>query len=59
MLLGFNKLAGFAIPFFTIKLAPDPDGTNMVGEVYIPNPTVMTIAMVTSSLSPASLTPSR
>lgn len=30
---------------FSIKLTPDPDGTNMEGTVYIPNPSVMTISM--------------
>lgn len=43
---GLNKLNGFNITSFTIKLTPDADGTNMDGFVYIPNPTVMTLAMV-------------
>ena len=30
---------------FSIKLAADPDGTNMVGTVLIPNPTVLTLSM--------------
>ncbi|KAL8948649.1 MAG: hypothetical protein Q9222_005181 [Ikaeria aurantiellina] len=42
---GLNGLAGFNVTSFTIKLTPDPDGTNMEGTVYIPNPSVMTIAM--------------
>ncbi|KAL2053437.1 hypothetical protein ABVK25_006431 [Lepraria finkii] len=42
---GLNKLTGFNVTNFTIELNPEPDGTNMVGTVYIPNPTVMTISM--------------
>ena len=42
---GLNKLSGFNVTSFSIKLAADPDGTNMVGEVSIPNPTVLTLAM--------------
>ncbi|KAL8708471.1 MAG: hypothetical protein Q9220_006628 [cf. Caloplaca sp. 1 TL-2023] len=42
---GLNGLAGFNVTSFTIKLTPDPDGTNMEGTVYIPNPSVMTISM--------------
>lgn len=41
-----NKLAGFNVTKFSIELTPEADGTNMIGTVYIPNPTVMTIAMV-------------
>ncbi|KAL6716796.1 hypothetical protein ACLMJK_004708 [Lecanora helva] len=42
---GFNKLNGFNVTSFSILLTPEPDGTNMLGTVYIPNPTVMTISM--------------
>ncbi|KAI4194170.1 MAG: hypothetical protein LQ346_003750 [Caloplaca aetnensis] len=42
---GLNGLAGFDITSFSIKLLPDPDGANMVGTVYIPNPSVLTITM--------------
>ena len=42
---GLNKLAGFNVTSFTIKLEADPDGTNMVGEVYIPNPSDLTLTM--------------
>ncbi|CAO1602540.1 hypothetical protein XANCAGTX0491_006150 [Xanthoria calcicola] len=43
---GLNGLAGFNITSFSIKLLPDPvDGANMVGTIYIPNPSVMTITM--------------
>ena len=45
---GLNKLNGFDVPSFEIKLQPEADGTNMMGTIYIPNPTVMTITMVTS-----------
>ncbi|KAI4130238.1 MAG: hypothetical protein LQ338_001853 [Usnochroma carphineum] len=44
-LKGLNGLAGFNVTSFSIKLIPEPDGANMVGTVYIPNPTVMTITM--------------
>ena len=42
---GLNKLAGFTVTSFSIKLLPDPDGTNMVGTVSIPNPSPITVAM--------------
>ncbi|MCJ1340282.1 hypothetical protein MMC09_005576 [Bachmanniomyces sp. S44760] len=42
---GLNKLAGFNVTSFQIELTPEADGTNMVGMVYIPNPTVMTLSM--------------
>ena len=46
-LLGLNHLNGFNVSDFDIKLRAEPDGTNMLGTVVIPNPTVMTIEMVT------------
>ncbi len=42
---GLNKLAGFAVLNFEIKIIPEADGSNMVGNVSIPNPTVMTLTM--------------
>lgn len=42
---GLNSLTGFNITSFTIKVAPEADGTNMVGQVVIPNPTIATIEM--------------
>ena len=42
---GLNKFSGFNVTSFSIKLPPEPDGTNMVGEVYIPNPSVLTLHM--------------
>ncbi|CAF9913769.1 MAG: hypothetical protein HETSPECPRED_001655 [Heterodermia speciosa] len=43
---GLNSLTGFSIPSFSIKLPPDPtDGTNLIGQIYIPNPSVMTLEM--------------
>ena len=42
---GFNKLYGFEVIDFTILLAPLSDGTNMLGTVYIPNTSVMTLSM--------------
>lgn len=43
--VGLNGLAGFNVTSFSIKLIPEPDGANMIGTIYIPNPTVMTITM--------------
>lgn len=43
---GLNKLDGFNVTDFSIKLTAESDGTNMIGTVYIPNPTVMTLTMV-------------
>ena len=42
---GLNKFPGFNITSFSVKLPPEADGTNMVGEVYIPNPSVLTLHM--------------
>lgn len=42
---GLNKLAGFSVLNFQIKIIPDADGTNMVGEVSIPNPSIITLSM--------------
>ncbi|KAL8774247.1 MAG: hypothetical protein Q9209_000998 [Squamulea sp. 1 TL-2023] len=42
---GLNGLSGFNVTSFSIKLIPEPDGANMVGEVLIPNPSVLTISM--------------
>lgn len=53
---GLNKLSGLTISNVTIlsgRSAILPDGSNMLGTVYIPNPSVMTIDLgnVTLSLS--------
>jgi hypothetical protein len=52
---GLNGLAGFAVTNFSILLETQPDGANMIGTVYIPNPSVMTVEMgnVTLDLSVA------
>lgn len=43
---GLNKFPGFNITSFSVKLPADPvDGANMIGEVYIPNPSVLTLHM--------------
>jgi hypothetical protein len=42
---GLNALAGFNVTDFSMELTPEADGTNMIGTVLIPNPTVMTISM--------------
>lgn len=42
---GLNKLKGFDVTEFHILLTPK-NGRNMNGIVYIPNPSVMTIDMV-------------
>ncbi|KAL8829767.1 MAG: hypothetical protein Q9170_006032 [Blastenia crenularia] len=44
-LKGFNGLPGFNVTSFEIKLIPEPDGANMIGMVYIPNPSVLTLTM--------------
>ncbi|KAL8872971.1 MAG: hypothetical protein Q9174_001493 [Haloplaca sp. 1 TL-2023] len=44
-LRGLNGLAGFNVTDFSIKLIPEPDGANMIGTVFIPNPSVFTISM--------------
>ncbi|KAI9695299.1 MAG: hypothetical protein M1820_008706 [Bogoriella megaspora] len=42
---GLNNFEGFNITSFNLSLTPQgPDGANLIGEVFIPNPTVMTIA---------------
>lgn len=41
-----NALKGFNVTEFQILLSQQPDGSNMNGTVYIPNPTVMTLEMV-------------
>lgn len=44
--LGLNGFNGFNVTSFEIKLEAEPDGTNMIGTVYIPNPSVMTLSFV-------------
>jgi len=52
-LKGLNNMKGFNISSFTVHLKPEADGANLIGKVYIPNPTIMTIYMgnVTQDLS--------
>ncbi|KAI9842711.1 MAG: hypothetical protein M1838_003009 [Thelocarpon superellum] len=52
-LKGLNGLKGFNVTQFQILLSPAPDGANLIGTAYIPNPSVLTIAMgnVTFNLS--------
>ena len=45
MTIGLNGLAGFTVTDFSIKLIPEPDGANMIGTVFIPNPSILTISM--------------
>ncbi|KAI9757284.1 MAG: hypothetical protein M1835_000660 [Candelina submexicana] len=56
-LRGLNGLKGFNVTSFQILVKPEPDGANMLGKVYIPNPSIMTLEMgnVTLSLSTNSL----
>lgn len=42
-LKGLNNFHGFNVTSFEIKLAAEPDGTNMIGTVSIPNLSVMTL----------------
>ena len=45
-IVGLNGLKGFNVTSFQILLTASPDGANMIGKVYIPNPSVMTMEMV-------------
>jgi hypothetical protein len=47
-LKGLNGLQGFNVTTFQIKLVPESDGTNLVGQIFIPNPSVMTLELVNS-----------
>lgn len=42
---GLNKFSGFNVTSLQVKLPAEPDGTNMLAEVYIPNPSVLTLHM--------------
>jgi hypothetical protein len=46
---GLNGLQGFEVRNITITLVPEADGTNMRGQVFIPNPSPMTIELGTVS----------
>jgi len=46
---GLNALQGFKVMNITISIAPDLEGNNMHGIVYIPNPSPLTIQMGTVS----------
>jgi len=54
---GLNRLSGLNITSTKILLDPESDGTNMLGNVTIPNPSVMAVNMgnVTLDLSVAGL----
>lgn len=43
---GLNKLDGFNITKLKISPEDEPDGTNSRGTVYIPNSSMMTVALV-------------
>jgi Protein of unknown function (DUF3712) len=49
-LSGFNGLKGMNVTSFELLNHTNPDGSNSVGTVFIPNPTVMTLAMGNVSL---------
>ncbi|KAL8885457.1 MAG: hypothetical protein Q9215_006697, partial [Flavoplaca cf. flavocitrina] len=42
---GLNSLSTLTIPTFRILLTPTPTGTNMLGTVSIPNPSILTLTM--------------
>jgi len=44
--LGLNNLAGFEFTSVAVVFPPDPDGTNLVGNVTLPNPTVISLELV-------------
>ncbi|KAK0661144.1 hypothetical protein DIS24_g2791 [Lasiodiplodia hormozganensis] len=50
---GLNKLSGLAITSADIKTKPEPDGATLLGTLFIPNPSVLGVAMgnVTMNLS--------
>src|SRR5437588_12898316 len=53
--LGFNHLKGMEITEYSIlDSTKQADGSNLGGQVLIPNPTVVEIQMVLSSLSKSS-----
>ncbi|RJE22195.1 hypothetical protein PHISCL_05481 [Aspergillus sclerotialis] len=49
---GLNKLEGFNVTNYHITVDPDPFGNSMNGTVSIPNPSVLTITMVSRSPPP-------
>jgi hypothetical protein len=44
-LIGLNNLQGFQVLNFNISLTPGPDGSNLRGQVYIPNPSPISFSM--------------
>lgn len=46
--LGINNLAGFEFTNVAVVFPPDPDGTNLVGNITLPNPTVISLELVRS-----------
>jgi len=44
--LGLNNLVGFEFTSVAIVFPPDADGTNLVGNVTLPNPTVISLELV-------------
>ena len=42
---GLSNLKGFNVTSFSVKLTPEPDGANMLGQLSIPNPSVLTLSM--------------
>jgi len=47
---GLDSFKGFSISDSTLQLPPLPDGTNMVGNASLPNPSVLTIEIGTLTL---------
>jgi hypothetical protein len=45
-LAGLNSLDGFQFTEAAIVFPPDADGTNLVGSVIMPNPSIVTFEMV-------------
>jgi hypothetical protein len=41
-----NGMKGFNVTQAKLLWKPEADGTNLIGQVYIPNPSPMTIEMV-------------
>jgi hypothetical protein len=47
---GLNELKGFAITDAAIVFPPDSDGTNLKGNVTLPNPSIVTFELVCLSI---------
>jgi hypothetical protein len=49
--IGLNNLAGFKIENYTVAVSPNPDGSNLIGQVVIPNPTNLHVDLGNTSFT--------